>query len=155
MISICTGEVITLAKARVAKALESGTGYEKFCEMVHAQGGDVKVIENLTKHRRPKFIRKVKLPDSGYVSSIDTYKIGMAAVKLGAGRLSVGDKIDPLVGISVLKKIGDKVSGGDIIAIVHANHDGRSKSAIDEIMSAYKLSETKPEKPELVIERVG
>ena len=52
----------------------------------------MKIIENPSKYKKAKFIREVKSLNSGYVSSIDTFKIGMAAVKLGAGRLKVGDK---------------------------------------------------------------
>ncbi len=155
MISLCTGENFSAAEERVKRAIDSGAGYTKFIEMVHAQGGNVKIVENPSKYKKPKFIREVKSLKSGYVSSIDTFKIGMAAVKLGAGRLKIGDKIDPVVGISILKKIGDKVSSRDIISIVYANDDARSKSAAEEIKSAYELSDVKPKKPELIRDRIG
>ncbi len=154
MISLCTGEDHGAAERRVLKAIESGAGYEKFCEMVRAQGGDVRHVENPSRHRTAKFNREVKAPDTGYVSSIDTFKIGMAAVRLGAGRLKVSDRIDPVVGISVLKKIGDKVTSGDSLAIVHANGNSRWKSAVEQIRSAYKFSSEKPKKVQLVKERI-
>jgi pyrimidine-nucleoside phosphorylase len=155
MISLCTGENQDVAEHRVSKAIESAAGYEKFCEMVRAQGGDVRYVENPSRHRKAKFIREVKARDTGYVSSIDTFKIGMAAVKLGAGRREVSDRIDPVVGITVLKKIGEKVSRGDTLAVVHANKDSWSKSAVGEVRSAYQFSSEKPEKPQLVKERIG
>jgi pyrimidine-nucleoside phosphorylase len=155
MISLCTGENFSAAEERVKRAINSGTGYAKFIEMVHAQGGNVQIVENPSKYKKPKFIREVKSLKSGYVSSIDTFKIGMAAVKLGAGRLKIGDKIDPVVGISILKKIGDKVLSKEIIAVVHANDDARSEAAAEDIRSAYELSDMKPKKPELIRDRIG
>ena len=135
--------------------MKSGAGYEKFIEMVRAQGGDVSVVEDLSKYPKPKIVREIKASASGYVTSIDTFKIGVAAVKLGAGRLKVGDKVDPVVGITVLKKIGDKVSSGDVIAIVHANEENIVKPVTDEILSAYKFSDAKPGKQELIKERIA
>lgn len=155
MISLCSGENLSMIEARVLKAIKSGAGYEKFCEMVRAQSGNIKYVENPSRRRTAKFIREVKALDTGYVSSIDTFEIGMAAVKLGAGRLKVADRVDPIVGISILKKIGDKVSSGDTLAVVHANRDSRSKSAVGEVRSAYQFSGEKPEKPRLVKERIG
>jgi pyrimidine-nucleoside phosphorylase len=154
MISLCTGDSLSAAEKKVSKAIESGAGFEKFCEMVQAQGCDMKVVENPSKHKKAKVVREVKSPESGYISAIDTFRVGMAAVKLGAGRLKVGDKIDPLVGISILRKVGEKVSRGDVFGIVHANDEARAKSAVEEIKSAYEFSGLKPNKAELIIERI-
>ena len=155
MISLCTGENLSVTERQVKKGIQSGAGYEKFLEMVHAQGGDVKLVEYLSKYKKPKIVREVKPTESGYVASIDTFKVGMAAVKLGAGRMKVGDKIDPVVGITILKKIGDKVSNGDVIAVVQANEVERANSAKKEILSAYGFSGKKQSKPELIKERIG
>ncbi len=155
MISLCTGENFSAAEKQVERAIKSGAGYEKFCEMVHIQGGDARFVENPLKYKKAKFIREVKSPKSGYVSSIDTFKIGMAAVKLGAGRLKIGDRIDPVVGISKLRKIGEKIAVGDAVAVVRSNNEARSKAAVAEINSAYEFSETKPNKPDLILERIG
>lgn len=150
-----SGETLSAAENRVKEAIASGAGYEKFLEMVSAQGGDVKVVENPSKYKKPKILREVKSGESGYVGAIDTLKIGMAAVKLGAGRLKIGDNVDPVVGITILKKIGDKVSNGDVIAIIRANDEQRTKSVKEEILSAYEFSSGKPIKPDLIKERIA
>ncbi len=155
MISLCSGEAVAAASKRVAKAIESGAGYEKFLEMVRAQGGDVKVVENPSKYRKAKKVLEIGASENGYVSSIDTFKIGMASVKLGSGRARVGDGIDPVVGITVLKKIGEKVSRGEAIAIIYANDDSRAEAARDEIAAAYEYSGRKRNKPKLVKERIA
>ncbi len=155
MISMSTGEGTASALKKVKRAIESGAGYEKFLEMVHAQGGDVRVIQDPSKYRKPGLTLDVKCHDSGFVSSIDTFKIGMAAVKLGAGRAKVDEKVDPSVGITMLKKIGDKISAGDVIATVHANDKVRGRAAVSEIAAAYGLSGTKRKSPELIKERIA
>lgn len=155
MVSLCTGESVTSAEKRVAKAIESGSGYEKFMEMVRVQGGDTKVIEDLNLYPKPKYAREAISPAGGYVASIDTFGIGMAAVKLGGGRMKVDDRVDPVVGITILKKIGDKVSSGDTLAVVHANDDDRAKSAVDQVLHSYKYSAGKPAAVELIRERIA
>jgi pyrimidine-nucleoside phosphorylase len=152
MVSLCTGEDIDSAEKRVAKAIESGAGYEKLCEMVQAQGGDIKYIEKPERRKRTKFVVEVRLQEEGFVQSVDTFRIGMAAVKLGAGRIKLGEKIDPVVGLSFLKKVGDKVSRGDVVAIVYANDETRARSSVEEIQSSYTLSELRPKQAELVME---
>ncbi|MCL5034373.1 MAG: thymidine phosphorylase [Bacteroidetes bacterium] len=155
MISLCSGETRASASQRVKRAIESGAGYEKFLEMVRAQGGDSSVVENPAKYRMPRVVVEVKSPESGYVDSMDTFKIGMAAVKLGAGREKIEDKIDPVVGITFLKKVGDRVNAGDVIAIVQANDEERAKSAKADIKNAYSFSGRKCSRPELIKERIA
>ncbi|HUI31043.1 MAG TPA: thymidine phosphorylase [Candidatus Acidoferrales bacterium] len=155
MVCLCTGESLLETEKKVVKAAGSGAGYEKFCEMVHGQGGDMRFVERPDKYKKPKFVGEVKSSESGYVSSIDAFKLGMAAVKIGAGRMNAGDKVDPVVGVSVLKKIGDRVSYGDVITVVYANDSARMKPAVREIHSAYGFSESKPQELDLIIERIG
>lgn len=154
MVSLGTGESLASAEKRVAKAIESGNGYEKFLEMVRAQGGDLRVVENPGLYPGSKFVSEVKTVESGYVSSIDGFRIGMAAVKLGGGRMKVDDKIDPSVGITVLRKVGDRVSRGDVLAIIHANDEGRAKAAARQVLESYALAGRKPLPVELIKERI-
>lgn len=155
MISLCSGDTLAAAEKKVRRAIESGSGYEKFLEMVREQGGNVKVVENPSRYRNPKRIFEVKASDSGYVCSIDTFRIGMASVKLGAGRARVGDNVDPIAGITVLKKVGQKVSRGEPIAVIHANDESRGRAAKVEIAAAYEFSGEKRNKPKLVKERIA
>ncbi|MFR7880145.1 MAG: hypothetical protein ACLU5J_00670 [Christensenellales bacterium] len=56
-----------------------------------------------------------------YVETIDALMIGEAAMLLGAGRATIDDKIDLGVGIVLNKKVGDKISKGDILATIYTN----------------------------------
>ena len=154
MVSLCTDESLTSAQKRVEKAITSGAGYEKFLEMVRAQGGDLKVVETPGSYPKPRFVLEAKSARNGYVSKIDTFGVGMANVKLGGGRAKVGDKVDPVVGITVMKKVGEKVSAGDVLAVVRGNDAMRAKAAVEQVMSSYVLSTRKPVGSKLIKERI-
>ncbi len=155
MLSLCSGESFSSSKEKIKHAIDSGAGYNKFLEMVRAQDGEIRVVEDPSKYKRPEFSYEIKAAESGFVTTMDTFKVGMASVKLGAGRLKIGDRVDPLAGITVLKKIGDKVSVGDVLAIAYSNEKERTMSAVKDIASAYSLSQEEPEKPELIKERIA
>ena len=155
MISLCTEEGLASAQKRVQRAITSGAGYEKFLEMVRAQGGDLKVVETPGSYPKPRFVLEAKSARNGYVSKIDTFGVGMANVKLGGGRAKVGDKVDPVVGITVMKKVGEKVSAGDVLAVVRGNDDSKTKSAVEQVISSYVLSSGKPVGSKLIKERIS
>lgn len=95
--------------------ISNGKAYEKFIEMVEYQGGNPQDIENYNQRHQPKFSKSLKAEKSGYIQSMDTYKIGLATIELGCGRKKTTDAVDPTAGIEFYKKIGDKVSQGDTL----------------------------------------
>lgn len=95
--------------------ISNGKAYEKFLEMVEYQGGNPQDIENYNQRHQPKFSKSLKAKESGYIQSMDTYKIGLATIELGCGRKKTTDAVDPTAGIEFYKKIGDKVSQGDTL----------------------------------------
>lgn len=97
------------------KLISNGKAYEKFIEMVEYQGGNPQDIENYNQLHQPKFSKSLKADKSGYIQSMDTYKIGLATIELGCGRKKTTDMVDPTAGIEFYKKIGDKVSQGDTL----------------------------------------
>lgn len=97
------------------KLISNGKAYEKFLEMVEYQGGNPTDIENYSRLHQPKCIGELTAKQSGYIQSMDTYKIGIATVELGCGRKKTTDTVDPTAGIEFYKKIGDKVNRGDTL----------------------------------------
>lgn len=95
--------------------ISNGKAYKKFLEMVEYQGGDSLYIENYNKLHQPKYSKSLTADKSGYIQSMDTYKIGIATVELGCGRKKTTDVVDPTAGIEFYKKIGDKVNRGDTL----------------------------------------
>lgn len=125
------------------KMIRSGKAYEKFLEIVKLQGGDISYIENPGNYPSSKFVMKLKATQNGYLKQIDNYQIGMAALDLGAGRLTKNDKIDPKAGIVFNYKIGDYINNGDVIAELFTDKKSGISQAQERIESSLKFSNNK------------
>ncbi len=135
---------------KAIKILSSGQAFDKFVQIVKAQGGDVNYIKYPEKYPKSKYCKKIKLMNDGYLSYVNTYEIGMAAIDLGAGRLKKEERIDPKAGIIFNYKIGDKITQNDIIAEIFSDSKEKINLAEKRILSAVKLSDKKVNKPALV-----
>lgn len=122
-------EAIELLKSK----LENGEALAKLVELVEAQGGDSSYIKNPSKFTKSTQVIALKAKKAGYIESMTTIDIGLAAAYLGAGRETVDGVIDPAVGILFHKKIGDYVEVGDVILDIHANQKG-----LDEALSTLE-----------------
>jgi pyrimidine-nucleoside phosphorylase len=130
--------------------LNSGKAFDKFLEIVKAQGGDVSYLKNPEKYPKSKYHKKIKLVNEGYLSFVNTYEIGMAAIDLGAGRLKKEDKIDPKAGIIFNFKIGDKISRDDVIAELFSDSNEKIKLAEKRVLKAVSLSNKKVKSLDLI-----
>jgi pyrimidine-nucleoside phosphorylase len=137
------------------EAINQGKALVKFRELVKLQGGDERVIDDYSLLPEAKYQIEVKSPKSGYTAKINTQRIGMLAVELGAGRKIIEDRIDPAVGFIINKKIGDRVKTGDILSSVLANDEVLAKEIAREIVTCYTLSRNRISKPKLIISRIG
>ncbi len=147
-------ESIEDGKNLIKKAIEDGRGYEKWCEMVRNQGGDPDAIlkEDFTK---TKYVEEIKAEKGGFLSIIDTFKIGVAASILGAGRAKKEDKIDHKVGLYMHKKHGEKIEEKDVIFEVRGNDSEKMKEAIKWLKESFIIVEAKPEARPLVYEVIS
>lgn len=130
------------AKELCAKALQDGTGLDKFRTLVQAQGSDPEYVINPDRFPEAKIIETVQAWEQGYVQEVHAREIGLSAMILGAGRESKGDPIDHAVGLIVHKKVGDEVKIGEPLFTVHANDELLLTAAIDRVKGAYKFSAT-------------
>jgi pyrimidine-nucleoside phosphorylase len=130
--------------------IANGKAYEKFIEMVRAQGGNTSFIHNPEKYPKSKYSDKFIAYKSGYINKIDTYEIGMASVELGAGRKSKEDKIDHKAGIIFNFRTGEKVRKGDIIAHLYADSKDKIKQAKKRMSEAISIKEEKTQKIRLI-----
>lgn len=133
------------------QTLSSGAALAKFIEIVSAQGGDSRVVEDLSLLPRAAQVVEVRSPSSGLVSSIDCAQLGRAAGLLGAGRERKEDIIDLAAGLTVLKKLGDRVEAGEPLALIHTNKAEPLPLAEQMIRDAYTLG-SKAITPPLVYE---
>lgn len=141
------------AKQTVQRALEEGAAFEKFKEMIAAQGGKTDCLDDPSKFPEAKFVRKLPAPKRGYVHTINAGMIARGVQLLAATKR--GGKLDPAVGVSEIKKVGTQVKQGEPLMMIHYNDESKLESALEYLKSAYRLAPKRPNPPLLVVERVA
>lgn len=137
------------------RAIEDGSAYNKFIEMVEAQGGDSNVIKDVDKFEKSKYVFEVKSEYSGYIYSMDTESLGIASVMLGAGRETKDSIIDFSAGIIINKKYGEYIEAGEVLATMYANDESLFEAAAKKYLEAIEIKNTRPEIKPLIYARVG
>jgi pyrimidine-nucleoside phosphorylase len=136
-------------------ALLGGKALQKFREMVEAQGGDPRVVDDPGRLRVAGHTRTVKASKAGFVADIDALEVGKIAVALGAGRTRAEEDIDHSVGIEFLKKKGHRVAEGEPIAVVYAASAARGRRCAALLADAIRIAVRKPEPKRVIIGRVS
>lgn len=152
MYASCFGVDAADAMPLVEDAIASGAALTKLKEMVKAQGGDVRFIDDPTLFETSKFTYEVKASKSGYISGMNAETIGIASVVLGAGREKKEDSIDYKAGISLLRKTGDQIETGDTIAILYTDLEDKIADAEKLILGTIEISDAPPPEEKLIYE---
>jgi pyrimidine-nucleoside phosphorylase len=135
------------ARKRLEKAISSGAGLEKFREMVAAQGGD------LDAPRPVAPAHEVLSARDGYVTAIDTERLGYVVINLGGGRRQLGDKLDLSVGFEMLVRVGDKIEPHQPLARIFAQPDAVVHVKRD-LLAAITIGDDPISRPPLIVERI-
>jgi pyrimidine-nucleoside phosphorylase len=138
------------AKQLADRLLRSGQALEKFRRMVELQGGDPAVIDDPQRLPRAKYLLDVASPRSGYVGAIQCEMVGTACVILGGGRERKEDSVDPSVGITLHKKVADRVSAGESLCTIHYNSETRAAQAKKLLEQSYQIADSRPAPRRLV-----
>lgn len=109
------------ARAKLEEVVANGSALEVFRQMIVAQGGDPRVIEDPTLMPQAKYHFELPAPQAGYITKMTADEIGIAAMLLGGGRQAKTDVIDYAVGIELHKKVGDAVAEGESLLTIHSN----------------------------------
>lgn len=139
------------ARALLQSKIDNGEAFEKFVEFVKAQGGDESVVRDISKFKTTEFKIEVTSKEEGYLQRIDALEIGENAMRLGAGRETIEDKIDMAAGVILKKKVGDVVKKGEILCVVYTNKKNNQKE-IDGIHDSFKLTRHHVKVPPIVHE---
>ena len=131
--------------------LMSGKAYEKFLMMVKEQKGDVSVVEDTGKYPCSKYNSQIVSKKSGYIHAIDSLKIGLLAMELGAGRKKMTDEIDYRAGIILNKKEGDSVEIGEPLVEVAFSKEIDENYIEQKVLDAFQIKEQKPEAQKLIL----
>jgi pyrimidine-nucleoside phosphorylase len=111
------------AEEMLRGAIQSGAALSKFGEWIASQGGDASVVERTELLPQARYRIEVPASRTGVVANIIADKIGVAAMLLGAGRVTKESRIDLAVGIVLRKKVGDPVRESESLATIHANRE--------------------------------
>ena len=133
---------------RAEEALASGAALELYERWIAAQRGD----PSLDALPTAPVVREVPASEEGYVESITTMAIGLASLRLGAGRVTKDDTIDHAVGIVCRAKRGDRVRTGDPLAEVHARDDESAERAIVDVGACYRIAGAPPAPRPIVLD---
>jgi len=143
------------ARAIALNHLVDGSAYKKFKQAVQAQGGNPQALDKFELLPNATGMREITSPRAGYVSMIAAQEIGIASNMIGAGRDKKEDSIDPAVGIILEVKVGEKVDAGSVLCRLYYTKEDRVEEAADIVEDAFRISATKPDERELILEVVG
>jgi pyrimidine-nucleoside phosphorylase len=138
------------ARAKLAEAVRSGAALKKFGAMIAAQGGDARVIDDVGRLPKAKLAEPFLAVRGGFVTDVDAMGVALAALRLGAGRKKMDDRIDPAVGVSGLRKIGERVAQGAPLCVVHANDERALADAKEMLAKAIVVGEEAPKAMKLI-----
>ena len=133
------------------EAVADGAARDLYDRWVRAQGGDPArdVLPRAT------VVHTVPAPSAGFVEGIATTGVGLAALRLGAGRIHKEDSIDHSVGVVCLAKRGDRVEAGQAMAEVHARDEASAQHAGDEVKACYRIGDAEPKRRPIVLDVVS
>ncbi len=124
------GRTSDLAEGRryLEGLLTDGGALAKFAEFIEHQGGNRHIVEDTSLMPTAGIVTEVPSPLGGYINQIGAREIGSIAKELSAGRDTEGSIVDPAAGVILNKKVGDRVSPGELLAELHSgkNVDGHT-----------------------------
>lgn len=141
------------AEKMLKKAISDGSGLEKFRNMIALQGGDASYIDPVRIDELCRVRRVIELPSrhAGFVSVMNAEAIGTAAQKLGAGRATKDDIIDPAVGLVMHVRLGDKIQEGDSLCTLYVNDDSSLEEITEQLYNAVRITEEPGETRPMVL----
>ncbi len=113
------------ARRALILLLDGGVGLGKLKQIIEAQDGDPRVVDDPDRLPAAPVLRMLEAPADGVVTNINARNVAEATLSLGAGRTRKEDPVDPRTGVRLLVRAGDRVAKGDAVAEIHAatSHD--------------------------------
>ena len=146
---------VTEAEVKLRAVVANGQALDKFREIVTAQGGDARVVDEPERLPQAKLQMELTATVDGCVTDVDAMAVALAALRLGAGRARAEDRIDHAVGVADLVKIGATVAAGDRLCTVHANDPAALDAARAMLAQAVRIGSDPVTAPQLIGELIG
>lgn len=143
------------AEEKLRHSLSSGLAYEKFLKMSANLGADMALLENFAKQRtKAMYSEPIYAIEEGYVTSIDTRKVGLGIIMLGGGRTLPTQKINYTTGFTSFCQIGDKVDNKTPLCYIHAEDNEKISEVKALLHEAVKIAPNKPQTSPVIIEKI-
>jgi thymidine phosphorylase len=143
------------AEKKVRAALASGAGLEVFRKCIEQQGGDPKVIDAPWHLEQTDAVDEVTADRTGYITSMDAEKVGIAVRMLGGGRNRAEDTIDHAVGVLVRAKPGERLAPNQTVFEVHYRDGAKLAEAMTLLASAFIVGDAPPTEEPLILEEIA
>jgi pyrimidine-nucleoside phosphorylase len=130
--------------SRAEAAIADGSALRAFFAMVEAHGGDIAIFDDPAAFHKPGATAVLAAWEAGYISEMDTTKIGWAVQRLGAGREKAGEPVDPHAGILFHARRGALIAPGQPIATLYATNPALLPEPVALMKQAILISETPP-----------
>ena len=135
-----TGKAATPEQAKqiLEGKLASGEAFETFTKFVMAQGGKKGSWDHMKKARH---VESFVAERDGVIAGIDCEGVGIAAMKLGAGRETKDSHLDLAAGLIVKARLGDTVIRGQALCDLHVDDPKRLAPARAELTKAFHIAD--------------
>ncbi|NIK77522.1 pyrimidine-nucleoside phosphorylase [Paenibacillus castaneae] len=140
------------AKEQLQERIDSGAALAKFKAFISVQGGNPSIVDDPSMLPHASCIMEVKAEASGYIHAIEAEQLGLAAMHLGAGRVTMDAAIDYAAGLTLRKKIGDAVKAGECLALLHLHEQNElSEEVSRRVFQAFTISPEPPNVRKLIL----
>lgn len=133
-------QVANSSRDSLAQMLKNGMAWERFVQLVEAQGGDSTRLEKFSDYHAAPIVREFPAQRAGTLAWLDAGAVGRATVILGGGRSKASDAVDFRVGFSDIRKVGDVVAKGDHLFRVHAADEKSLGLALDLLGTGIEIT---------------
>jgi len=140
---VMTGAMATMLEAEehVKYVIHSGAAVAKLAEVIAAQGGDPQQIEHPELLPTAPVRTMLLAPRSGYIAGIEAEEVGLASMRLGAGRFKKGEHIDHRTGFILQAKMGHYRQAGEPLVEIHARSESEARDIQEALLACFTWSE--------------
>lgn len=151
MLELAEVDSIDKCRGLVRQKVNDGSALKKLDELVKKQGGLCGLNGEDRLFDNASIIKKVSAPTGGFISSIKTDYLGIASMKLGAGRETKESTIDYSAGIILHKKPGMKVEKNEVLAELHTNNFDCISEAEQMLLDSITIDTRQPVQRPLIL----
>lgn len=140
--------------ALAEKALMDGSALSVFLKMIEAQGGDLRVFDDLRKTHKPTATRVLPAWGTGYITAMDTMEVGWAVQRTGAGREKAGEPVDAHAGIEFHARRGAEVRADEPLATLYGTSEAHLDEAEARLRTAIRIGAEPPRETPPLVSRI-